>query len=246
MQNRGMLLYQFICDSLNAASSGELTTSFMRFLSGFGLERFLLAVQARGSLKEREKGFGVLVNYPEQWMSRYLDNHYIEHDPVYRAAMESQRPFTWKDAHRRYPGKEADLVMNEAVDFGLIEGVGVSMILPDGRVAGFGFSAAHSIPDESPETLRLLKTASFHFLDKYMDIAELAPLPASCPQVTAREQEILQWLACGYTKQQVSEILHISLSCVKRHCENLSRKFETRTLTHTIARAVHLSLIDPF
>lgn len=62
--------------------------------------------------------------------------------------------------------------------------------------------------------------------------------------ITRREREVLHWVSQGRTKNEIAEILELSESSVKRHCENIFRKLESKTLASAVAKAVKMGLID--
>lgn len=63
--------------------------------------------------------------------------------------------------------------------------------------------------------------------------------------LTAREQEVLIWIARGKTKLETAKVLHVSESCIKRHCEKIFQKLEVNNLPHAVATAIKEGIIDP-
>jgi len=57
--------------------------------------------------------------------------------------------------------------------------------------------------------------------------------------------DVLHWIALGKSKQEVADILCVSASCVKRHCENAYQKLGVNTLASAVARAMSYGLINP-
>lgn len=60
------------------------------------------------------------------------------------------------------------------------------------------------------------------------------------PGLTAREREILQFVAAGLSAKQVAQEIGIAPRTVERHIENLRHKMRARNKTHMIAKAVAL------
>jgi DNA-binding CsgD family transcriptional regulator len=54
--------------------------------------------------------------------------------------------------------------------------------------------------------------------------------------LTAREQQILAWVARGKTNPEIAEILWITPSTVRKHLENVYAKLGVRTRTAAAAR----------
>ncbi|NIR96415.1 MAG: helix-turn-helix transcriptional regulator [Gammaproteobacteria bacterium] len=62
-------------------------------------------------------------------------------------------------------------------------------------------------------------------------------------QLTAREREVLQWLAKGKSSWDISMILHISERTVKFHVSNILHKLNAGTRAHAVAIALAQELI---
>jgi LuxR family maltose regulon positive regulatory protein len=61
--------------------------------------------------------------------------------------------------------------------------------------------------------------------------------------LSARELEVLQLLAEGYTNREIAERLYISLSTVKGHISNIIGKLLARNRTEAVARARQLGIL---
>ena len=62
--------------------------------------------------------------------------------------------------------------------------------------------------------------------------------------LSARELEVLTWVAGGYDLRQIAEELVISPTTVRTHVRNALRKLRARNRPHGVALAMHLGLID--
>ncbi|MEL7259593.1 MAG: helix-turn-helix transcriptional regulator, partial [Pseudomonadota bacterium] len=63
--------------------------------------------------------------------------------------------------------------------------------------------------------------------------------------LSAREVEILQWIAAGKSQQDVGDILSISVRTVEVHVRSSREKLCTLTTAQAVGRAVSLGLITP-
>jgi len=238
-----MDLIQFIHSSHAARSEWELEKIWLGYLTSFGLDRFMLARLSHGTCADKEKDLGLMVNYPREWLDHYLTNHYAEIDPVYRKGLSTRKPFTWEEARLEFPSEQATHVMNEAWEFKLCGGVGLSLYGPRGSLYGIGFAGSTSGVRNDRTALGLLQTASYHFLTVHADL--ICPRTPPLVVLTARETEVLQWIADGKTKAEVAEALSVSQACIKRHCEAVFGKLGTNTLAASVAKALRLGLL-PF
>ena len=61
--------------------------------------------------------------------------------------------------------------------------------------------------------------------------------PSNGISLTEREAEILHWVACGKTNQEIASLLFVSPHTVRKHLENAYEKLGVHTRTAAIARA---------
>jgi LuxR family transcriptional regulator, quorum-sensing system regulator SolR len=64
-------------------------------------------------------------------------------------------------------------------------------------------------------------------------------------ELTAREIEVLKWIADGKSDWQIGQILSISDKTVNFHVENMKRKCGVATRMQVVVRAVHEGKIAP-
>jgi DNA-binding NarL/FixJ family response regulator len=63
--------------------------------------------------------------------------------------------------------------------------------------------------------------------------------------LTPRETEVLGHIASGKTNRQIAQLLHLSLSTVKRHLERILSKLEASDRTQAAVKAIKLGLVPP-
>lgn len=241
-----MNLIDFIYESNNSNNSEELVTLFLKFLGGFGIDSFMLGELSRHSTSEKEEMLGILVNYPEEWFNHYMANHYVDHDPVYRKALTAIAPFTWAEVQRERISEKAQRVMDEAKEFNLCSGIGVSIHQPLGRSIGIGFAGSEDGVMCDKDSLNLIHLASHQLVMVYTDLSDIQIKTQKDINITEREREVLLWVAMGKTKSSIAAILSVSESCIKRHCENIFIKLGANNLPSAVAKAIRMGLINPF
>lgn len=236
-----MNLVDFFYAANGANDIDELSGVWLAFIGEFGLDRFMMS-EISGCSDAGAHKLDLMVNYPSAWLERYRSNHYENYDPVVRMGLLSQQPFTWQNALGRFHNPEASLVMAEARDFGLLDGIGLSFRPSNGRMTGIGFASSGPEIQCSPVDLRILNAASCEFYVRYEKLSGLSGVRIA---LSEREVEVLRWIAAGKTKSEVADILCVSGACVKRHCESAFRKLDVNSLAYAVARAIGLGLIDP-
>jgi DNA-binding CsgD family transcriptional regulator len=60
-------------------------------------------------------------------------------------------------------------------------------------------------------------------------------------ELTARESEVMGWVALGKTNAQIAEVLWVAPSTVRKHLENVYAKLGVSTRTAAVARFLGLS-----
>jgi len=240
-----MDLIDFIFESNKAENSEELINSFLKFLSGFGINRFMMAGMSHDSTSDKEKNLRP-VNYPEEWLNHYMASHYVDYDPVYQKALKTTMPFTWEEVEKENISDKALQVMNEAKEFNLCCGIGITIHQPFGKITGIGFAGSEKGVRWDKDALSLIHAASHQLIVASSDL-----LNANSPcnediNLTNREREVLHWIACGKTKKDTADILSVSESCIKRHCENIFIKLKVNNIPFAVTKALRMGLINPF
>jgi DNA-binding CsgD family transcriptional regulator len=163
-----------------------------------------------------------------------FDRHFHEH-PLVRA-------------HGRNPAavtrRISDLVPKEAFletplynDYYRPIGIGHTMALPiyvDRRLlVSFVFNRASSAFGE--RELLLAETLRPHLANLYRLVG--ANTPANTASLTAREREVLEWVAAGKTNRDIAAILGARPRTIEKHLERIYEKLGVETRTAAAARA---------
>lgn len=240
-------LSDFFESTLKSHSPSELTDHFMKYLSKFGLDRIVMSEMSFDNTHQKEKHHGVLVNFPEDWMKHYLENHYIEYDAIYSMAMTARRPFLWQDVKDDIrTNAKGKLILEEAREFKLCDGIGLSIHKPFGEIIGMGL--ASSVGGVEPNDVMLMEiyAAAHQFYLVYSDLYEKTSTEKSQYNFTARELEVLLWLSRGKTIPEIAIILGLSEAGIKFHRQNIYKKFGVDNCRSAVMKAVRMGLVKPF
>jgi DNA-binding CsgD family transcriptional regulator len=197
----------------------------------------------------------IALNYSEQWQNRYAERRYSEVDPVVALTPRIARPFLWdrlRDGdlltHRQ------QLVMNEAHEAGLRNGISVPLHGPSARVAVVSFASRFN--DADPQAclshfnalaslFHVAFTAIVHGAE--LDASSIAPgAESDAPSITLsqRERDCLNWTAQGKSSWDIGMILAISENTVNFHVKNAMRKLDSTSRIVAVLKAVRLGLIS--
>jgi len=193
-------------------------------------------------IEQTVRGF---VNYPDEWQTRYVQQGFQHKDPTLLMASRSIAPVDWQRLR-----KEASFqtVFRAAHDFDIAEqGLTIPVRGPFGDVGLF--SVTRNCSDRE---WRLLKTAilgdlqhaAVHLHDHVMQMSALTH-KLTHPSLSAREIEVLQWVAAGKSQQDVGDILSISNRTVEVHLRSARTKLAALTTSQAVGRAIGLGLIYP-
>lgn len=185
--------------------------------------------------------------WPDEWLTRYDENHYVDIDPVAKRLLQSVTPFTWQDAVIDRPVNAPErIVMNEARDFGITDGAEIPI-----HEAGFGLATLSVFSSDSREFQEAWKihkhdfhVFSLYFHEKY---SSLQPKPETVPDphLTKRERECLVLTSRGNTAWEIGSILSISERTAKQHLTSAARKLGSYSKHHAVVKAILTRLILP-
>lgn len=183
---------------------------------------------------------GILANaWPQEWLERYVQERYVERDPVALMMRQTIRPFTWKEVIARGVGRKYHHIVHEASEWKMNSGFVVPIFGHRGRSAVV--TMAGDKIDDNPRTRPALHVMALHLYYKLSQLAQRAPEAA--PDLTPRQSECLGWIAAGKSDWEIAAILNISEATVHFHVEEAKRKFGVATRTQAVVLAVQRQLI---
>jgi DNA-binding NarL/FixJ family response regulator len=77
---------------------------------------------------------------------------------------------------------------------------------------------------------------SSHIARKVVASFRMAPSAAEHERLSAREQEVLDYLVRGYMYKEIAEVLKISFDTVRSHVRNIYEKLHVRTRTEAVTQ----------
>ncbi len=73
------------------------------------------------------------------------------------------------------------------------------------------------------------------------------PLLTESPQhnpLTERENEVLSWIAKGYSYDEIANILELSANTIRTHIRNIYKKLEVKSRSEAVFEASHLGILS--
>jgi LuxR family transcriptional regulator, quorum-sensing system regulator BjaR1 len=209
----------------------------------FGYENFSIAgIPMPG---ESIDPYIMVCGWPDEWAKRYRERNYVNYDPVIKKVRVANKPFMWDEAPLKDNDIESKKVLDEAADFGLVEGFAVPIYTTHGFQAIVTFGANQLQLDKSEQ-------AALHLVAIYAHQAIRSLLPNSGKdagfwrlekQLTFREIECLKWTAAGKTAYEISVIIGLSNRTVEQHIKNCLSKLNASNRVQAVAEAIRSRII---
>jgi DNA-binding NarL/FixJ family response regulator len=95
----------------------------------------------------------------------------------------------------------------------------------------------------SEELLTAIRTVSSGGRYLSAAVGRTADAIASHPDLTARELEVLQWIARGHSNSQIASEIGVAEETIKSHVKNILTKLRVNSRSKAVARAGQLGLV---
>ncbi|MFK7940818.1 MAG: autoinducer binding domain-containing protein [Roseovarius sp.] len=183
--------------------------------------------------------------YPDAWRDHYMQQNLHLTDPTLHTAARSIAPVDWS---RLEHNPAFTSIFSQAHDFGLPDtGLTVPVRGPFGETGLF--SVTSSVKPSEWKVLKRkiiaeLQLNAVYMHDRVMKSDRLTDI-LRYPALSAREVEILQWVAVGKSQQDIGDILSISPRTVEVHLRSSRDKLNALTTSQAVGRAVGIGLIHP-
>jgi DNA-binding CsgD family transcriptional regulator len=239
-------ILQYIEDTNKAATSDEAFSHLEQTLGSLGLDRVIYSLMTDHNSIGKKRGHGVLKNYPDDWMKYYSNKNYEDLDPVRKYIMQANGAFLWSelDCSTGYKlQKDEKLLMNEAMEAKLLDGIGFSLHAPRNEVLGMGFASSSGGVELHPNLLSVVTMVATQFHTVFIKMNKLENQPKI--YLTSREKDVLYWCLRNKSNWAIGEILSISENTVKFHMSRIFTKLSVNGKTQAVLKAINLGLITP-
>jgi LuxR family quorum sensing-dependent transcriptional regulator len=232
----------FIRDLDRARNLEDVSAQVMRYVAPFGVEH-MVASTIPGPRSSRKEQLGQLLlnRWPEEWATRYASRGYVAYDATIRRLISSPEPFRWNELGPLVQDNpNARLILEEAAEFNLKEGFGLSLQTLDKQTVGF--SAGGRQTDMSPDTQGMLTLVATYAIGRAIALKQ-ENVPDAPIVLSAREREALQWAAEGKNDWEIGEVMSISEHGADKHMRSVRAKLGVINRTQAVAEAIRRGLI---
>ncbi len=182
----------------------------------------------------------VNINYPTDWLSRYIEADYSNIDPILKHHFTHYGAQVWSRTYRFAQSYKERAFIGEAAEFHLTQGITIGVKCAT-QPMGSLFSFSGQKMGEHQRHVGLLQQLVPHLHQALQHLTFLSF--AADPLLTSREREVLLWIKDGKTNWEISKILMISERTVRFHVTNLLNKLQASTRGHAVAVALQQGLI---
>jgi|GEM_PF-1693027 DNA-binding CsgD family transcriptional regulator len=188
-----------------------------------------------------------LTTYPDSFVGHYIENDYAAYDMVGRLSNNTNRPFGWNEIGQQHKiSKQQKLIFQDSASVGLREGASVPIHGPN--LAKATFSVASNLSTQEFKGLFERHRHEIHILataaHEKMMLLGLGST-TSVKELSARETEIILWVARGFSYSDISDRLLIQEDTVKKHMQNIFRRLGATNRPHAVSMAIIHGLITP-
>jgi len=221
-----------------AASIADVHKLLAQELGKYGFTQFIMLDMPPP--KQRFDDFMILNGCMEDWYAHYSQENLHLYDPIARRMRASVEPFYWDEVIVDRNDRREQRMMHDLSAFGMQEGLSVPMFGTDGRQSCLAMGGP-SI-DRHPRARSALHVISIFAYARTRTLRSHEAKPALQNErrhlLTAREREVLKWVACGKTDWEIGEILDISRETSFAHVRNCCRKLDALTRPQAVAKAM--------
>ncbi|GLK54525.1 helix-turn-helix transcriptional regulator [Methylopila capsulata] len=241
-----MVGFTKVQEAIEAVTQGgtpeDVFRELLKIVEPYGLTNLIAGTMpSPRSTKSKAKQHLWSERHPPGWMERYLQKGYVFDDPVIRRIHGELSAFRWRDAPLSLGIESRQrLIMNEARDFGLRDGLAVPIVLTDGSLGSVSFGGSHV--DVPPEAVGAINLIAIYAMGRAVQLRTEAEIGARA-RLTPREVDALRWAAEGKTLSQIGTCLGISDRTVEHHLKSAAVKLGAANRAHTIAEAFRAGLI---
>jgi DNA-binding CsgD family transcriptional regulator len=183
----------------------------------------------------------IRLTYPASWIKQYLQNNYVDVDPVLREGFQRMLPFQWSELT---VSTEREMVfLHDALAHGVGPfGLSIPVIGKHGHRGLFSISSAGTqeaweafVAENMPLLVEIANRLHQRVIHDVFG--------EDRPHLSARELEVLRWTALGKDAGEIAAILDISFHTTRGYLKSVRHKLDCVTSAQAVSRAIKLGLL---
>ncbi len=241
----GYRLEDFIEVTSRINSTERLFELFIHVLGGFGFDRVNFSVKYDLQVPIHQRRFGIISTYPADWQQYYIDQNFIDIDPVLRSASALVKPFAWKDLERSHPlTRQQHRFLRLGEEATLHNGLGIPLNGMRSQIAGVALATSTRSQDYMRNRQLLAAFCNQFYATFKRLLGTSSPYSPSMAHLSERETEILQHVAYGLTDEGVADALSMSENTVSYHMKRIFLKLNATNRVQAVVTGLASGLIE--
>jgi DNA-binding CsgD family transcriptional regulator len=240
MQTMQSIIVDAAIDMTQASSLAELINYFQKYIEHFGFDSFTY-LHTRYDINKQQQDMPFLSTYSQAWQTEYIQEGYVNKDPVIRYGYDALVPFKWHDISRT-----SDHVMAAAQDYNCGYGLTVPIHGRYGELALLstcGPKSTGEVDKLAQEYLPYIHFLAFYLHQQAKGLFD-TPTTDIHIHLSPRENDVLAWTAQGKSSWEIGQILGLAERTVNQYIHSCYRKLEVHNKHHCVAKALVMGLIS--
>lgn len=219
--------------------SAGVIAEFERIIGQFGCSMFSAGLVENPT---RVSTPILISTWPDEWQEHWVEKKLWHVDPIVHANLVRTEPFEWKEIFQA-SSREGRQVFYEARAFGLADGFTV----PSHHLSGpiNTVTVVGEKLDWSPKERAMMHLLSLYFVGTLKRLMGETRDTDADPKFTAREIQVINYIATGKTSSEVADILSISENTVGFHMKRILTKLDCHTRTQAVVEAYRRGYLRP-
>jgi LuxR family quorum sensing-dependent transcriptional regulator len=232
----------YISDLQQADTPDAIAEKLLGVTSAFGLTALMAGtVPQPGTPTGRQKDHVLLCDWPVEWLERYVARNYVDHDPIVSRMKQLQAPFQWRDASEIKVDHDGEVVMGDAGEFKLKDGLAFPLVTLDGQIVMVSLGGEQV--EMSGMEFGMISLVATYAIGRAMQLLTAEGRVIDHIELTPRERECLKWAAEGKSEWEISQILGISEHTSEKHLLNAKFKLGAVNRVQAVAEAIRRGYI---
>ena len=241
-------LERFIREAKAVASAEELFERFLSEAKKLGINLASYQIVSK-NLQRTEKAEEPIFNtFPKEWTDHYAKNKRFENDPLIALSRAKGKPFHWYDVDKYTKLSAAEKThINELKERGFRDGIAIPVFGPAGTMSFFSLGSDDHSLKFTEEDMQLLQYMCQTLHQRYSELnkTDEQKNDAPAPKLSARERDVLQWVASGKSNSVIADILGISEHTVDTLLRRSYKKLGVSNRISAVLKGISYGIIQP-
>lgn len=241
-------LLDYVDQICHSGSTSEVWDTHCQAMQDFGFDRLIYGFShfmTANSLGPREDTL-ILFSHSVEYMQKlYGDDELYRYSPMlqWAASNTGACSWSWLKQHGEKIGEQERKVLQINHDMGVRAGYTISFPEPRSKARGLiGLTAREGLSQADVDDIWQRDGQYITAMNHVMHLKIMSlPQQTSRVKLSARQKEVLEWVGCGKTNQDIATIMGVSLAAVEKHLRIARAKLGVDTTAQAILKVSFLN-----